>query len=193
MRGHFTMGACICSAGLAVAAACTTDYQKGLEDPNFGAPNALAGQKQPGPTSEVTNPGGGAGGGAGAQPACVTAGGTLVGDAGACAVSFKSILAAFKAANCQTAGSCHGGTSPPNQPRIDPDDPNGMWAEFAGFKLSNGKLYINPCSTDPAQSTIGCNVNAAASCGALMPPGGGLPANVVADIDTWLKCGAPNN
>ena len=68
-----------------------------------------------------------------------------------------------------------------------------MWAAFASFKLKNGKLYINPCSTDPAQSTIACNVNAAATCGALMPPGTGLPAQVVADMATWLKCGAPNN
>ena len=173
-------------------AACTTDYQKGLEDPNFGAPNALAGQRQPGPSSTEASDGGGGGGGASGVPECVKAGGTLV-DGGPCAVSFKTILAAFKAANCQTAGSCHGGTTPPNEPRIDPDDPAGMWAEFASFKLSNGGLYINPCSTDPAQSTIGCNVNNAAPCGAVMPPGVGLPANVVADIDTWLKCGAPNN
>lgn len=182
---------CVLAASMSLpllAAACTTDYQKGLHDPNFGAPNALAGQKQPGPSSEVVSDGGAGSG----TPECVKAGGTLV-EGGACRVSFKAILASFKAANCQTAGSCHGGTTPPNQPRIDPDDPNGTWAEFASFKLSNGKLYINPCSTDPAQSTIGCNVNAAAPCGAVMPPGVGLPANIVADIDTWLTCGAPNN
>ncbi|MBX3206376.1 MAG: hypothetical protein KF764_14985 [Labilithrix sp.] len=182
------------SLGLLVFAACTTDYQKGLEDPAFGAPNALAGQKQPGPSSENTADNGSSGtsGGAATTPECVKAGGTLV-DGGACDVSFKTILAAFKAANCQTAGSCHGGATPPNQPRIDPDDPDAMWAIFAGFKLSNGTVYINPCSTDPAQSTIGCNINAAAACGSVMPPGAGLPGNVIADIDTWLKCGAPNN
>ncbi len=192
MRARHLLALAACGAALAVASACTTDYQKGLDDPNYGTPNALAGQKQPGPTSETLSDAGGGGTGATAQPACVQAGGALV-DGGACAVSFKTILAAFKAANCQTAGSCHGGATPPNQPRINPDDAPGMWAEFTTFKLSNGKLYVNPCSTDPTQSTIGCNVNAAASCGAVMPPGAGLAANVVTDIDTWLKCGAPNN
>lgn len=190
MRAQPLVYLCAASIGVLLVAACTTDYQKGLEDPNFGGPNALAGQKQPGPTSEVVSDGGTSSGG-GAAPECVKAGGALV-DGGACAVSFKTILAAFKTANCQTAG-CHGGATPQNLPRIDPDDPNGMWAEFASFKLSNGKVYINPCSTDPAQSTIGCNVNLAASCGSVMPPGVGLPANVVTDIETWLKCGAPNN
>lgn len=191
-RIHRLIVVVACSCGLGLAVACTTDYQKGLDDPNFGAPNALVGTKQPGPTSEQMTKGAGTGSGAAAQPACVQAGAQLV-DGGTCAVSFKTILAAFKTASCQTAGSCHGGANPPNQPRIEPDDPT-IWSEFAAFKLSNGKLYINPCSTDPTQSTIGCNVNKAAPCGSqLMPPGVGLPANVVTDIDTWLKCGAPNN
>ena len=48
---------------------------------------------------------------------------------------------------------------------------------------------------DPDASTIGCNVNATTPCGTLMPyqSTAGLKANVLADIDTWLKCGAPNN
>jgi hypothetical protein len=179
--------------GLIVVAACTTDYQKGLDDPNFGPPNALAGQTQPGPTSDLVS-GDGGGTGTTSQPLCVRNGGSLIADSGTCAVSFKSILAAFKTASCQTEGSCHGGASPPNSPRINPDDPNGMWAEFSAFKLSNGKMYVNPCSTDPTQSTIGCNVNGSAPCGTrAMPTDLGLPANVIADIDTWLACGAPNN
>lgn len=183
-----TVAACL---GLIAVAACTTDYQKGLEDPAFGAPNALAGQKQPGPTSEVTSDNGSSGGGA-ASPECVRAGGALV-DGGECAVSFKTILAAFRAANCQTAGSCHGGATPASEPKIDPDDPDGTWATFAGFKLSNGTVYINPCSTDPTQSTMRCNLDVSASCGSVMPPSVGLPGNVLEDIDTWLGCGAPNN
>ena len=190
MRAPLPLFVCAASAGLLLFAACTTDYQKGLEDPNFGNANALAGQRQPGPTSESALDGGAGGGGAG-TPECVRAGGAIV-DGGDCAVSFKTILGAFKAANCGLA-SCHGSATPPNEPRIDPDDPAGMWPEFAGFKLSNGSLYINPCSTDPAASAIACNVNPAATCGALMPAGVGLPINVVTDIETWLKCGAPKN
>jgi hypothetical protein len=179
------------SVGLLAVVACVTDYQKGEGDPRFGAPNALAGQKQPGPSSDFSTPSGSTGG-TGEMPECVRAGGKLV-EGPACNVSFKTILAAFKTANCQTAGSCHGGDSPPNQPRIDPDNPAAMWSVFAAFKLSNGKLYINPCSTDPQESTIACNVNVGAPCGSVMPPGQGLPPNVVADIETWLKCGSPNN
>jgi hypothetical protein len=191
MRRHsFLASSTFLAVAAAIVIACTTDYQKGLEDPRYGVPNALAGYQQPGPSSAK---GGNSGGDGPGTPECVKAGGALV-DGGPCTVSFKDvILPAFQAANCQTAGSCHGGESPPNQPRIDPADGPGMWAEFAAFKLSNGKVYINPCSTDPTASTISCNVNKAASCGSVMPPGLGLSADVVGKIDTWLKCGAPNN
>ena len=180
------------SLGLALIAACTTDYHKGLGDPNFGAPNALAGQKQPGPSSDNTPRDGGGGGG---QPKCVESGGALV-DGGACAVSFKTdILASFSTAGCQAA-TCHGGSNPQYEPKINPDDPTGTWNVFANFTLSNpAKLYINPCSTDPAESTIACNVNGAAKCGTLMPSGSaaGLDSTIVTMIEDWLKCGAPNN
>jgi hypothetical protein len=180
------------SIALAAVVACTTSYQKGADDPNYGAPNALAGQQQPGPSSQADDDDQ-TGSGSTVTPECVKAGGALV-DAGTCAVSFTSnILPAFKTATCQTVGSCHGGTSPITPPRIEPDDPAGTWNALATFKLSNGKLYINPCSVDPAESAIACNVNSAAPCGSLMPAGIGLPADVVTSIETWVKCGAPNN
>src|SRR5262245_518754 len=71
-------------APVAAAVACTTDYQKGLEDPKFGLPNALAGQKQPGPSSETDDRPGTA-----TLPECVKAGGAII-DAGACTVTFKA-------------------------------------------------------------------------------------------------------
>src|SRR5262245_7763966 len=80
------------SPAVLASVACTTDYQKGLEDPKFGLPNALAGQKQPGPSSETDDRPG-----TGAQPECVKAGGAII-DAGACTVSFKAdVLGAFAA------------------------------------------------------------------------------------------------
>lgn len=65
MRAHVPLCLCAASVGLLLFAACTTDYQLGLEDPNYGNANALAGQRQPGPTSEVVTDGGGGGGGGG--------------------------------------------------------------------------------------------------------------------------------
>lgn len=186
------MGVGVAAAALLVIA-CTTDYQKGVEDPRYGGPNALAGEKQPGPSSEYLAEEGAIGAGINAgTPECVKAGGALI-DAGTCAVSFsKDVLTTFAAANCQAAG-CHGGASPQNQPPIDPADATKTWNGFAAFTLTNGKAYINPCSLDPAVSTIACNVSSAAPCGSVMPPGIGLPADVVTKIETWVKCGAPNN
>lgn len=191
-RVRTTCGATIL-AGSVVLLACTTDYQKNLDDPLFGNPNALANETQPGPSTAT-----GSSNSSTVTPACVTGGGKLVADAGACAVSFKTdVLGEFKAANCQTEGSCHGGATPPNQPRIAPDDPTATYNAFVQFKLSTGKLYVNPCSTDDTQSTIASNVEATAAAadrGTLMPQGqSGLPADQVTKIRTWLKCGAPNN
>ena len=180
------------SAGLLVAA-CTTDYQLGKGDPPFGGPNALAGQRPPGSTSDVQAEAGAGGSTVGSKPKCVTAGGALV-DGGVCAVSFATdILGAFGTAGC-SAASCHGGVTPFNLPRIEPSEGPAMWQEFQAFTISTGKPYINPCSIDDKLSTMGCNVLAApATCGVHMPTTGQLPPDVVTKIETWLKCGSPNN
>jgi hypothetical protein len=197
------MRRCILAVGSIVTisiGACTTDYQKGLDDPSFGAPNALAGQKQPGSSTEqTTGKGTGGEGGTsssgGTQPACVAAGGKLLGDAGACAVSFKTdVLGAFgKSSPACSLPSCHGGTAPQYPPRIDPGDPATMYPELTTFKLSNGKPYINPCSADPTLAGIECNVAATGGCGTHMPQGGQLDPADITKIDTWIKCGSPNN
>lgn len=184
-----SVGVVVLAAGF--VAACMTDYQKGLDDPRYGSPNALDKQTQPGPSSEALSdrddPGGSEDG-----PLCVRNGGTLV-EGGDCEVSFsQDVLTAFGNSGCHQA-PCHGGLNPQNLPRIDPGEPDAMWKEFGSFTLSNGKPYINPCSTDPAESTIACNVSATGTCGTMMPQGIGLPADVVTMIETWLACGAPNN
>ncbi len=198
MRFRPSMIAPACLAGgILVVGACTTDYQQGKGDPGFGGPNALAGQRPPGATADVTDDGGtGASSGAvGSKPKCVAAGGTLA-DAGTCAVSFsKDILGSFGLANCATA-NCHGGAVPRNEPRIEPSDGPGMWQEFQAFTISTGKPYINPCSTDDTTSALGCNLLADPTpCGGgvHMPSGAQMPADAVAKVATWLKCGAPNN
>jgi hypothetical protein len=177
----------------ALVVACKTDYQQGLDDPHYGGPNSLAGQTQPGPSSGDTASTGGT-----SSIACVKDGKTVA-DGGACTVSFsKDVLPAFAAASCNQTGSCHGGANPPNQPKIDPADPTGTWNAFAAFKLSNGKLYIDPCSTDATQAALAANVNGKAppaDRGTLMPLGSptGLDTGVIAKLETWLQCASPDN
>ena len=194
MRFRTSMIACLClAAGVIAVGACTTDYQQGKGDPTFGGPNALAGQRPPGATSDVEGDGGAVSTAPGSKPKCVSAGGALA-DGGTCAVSFsKDILAAFGTADCSNP-NCHGGATPRNEPRIEPSDGPAMWQEFQAFTISTGKPYINPCSTDDTTSAMYCNVLAApATCGVHMPSTGQLPTDAVTKIQTWIKCGAPNN
>ncbi|MBX3189268.1 MAG: hypothetical protein KF819_19750 [Labilithrix sp.] len=183
--------------GTLAAIACTTDYQLGKEDVAYGGPNALAGKRPPAGTLDSLQDGG-AGGSSGSNntPKCVAAGGTLAGDGGACSVSFANdVLGAFGNAGCAAAG-CHGGVTPQNEPRIEPSDGPGMWAEFQAFTISTGQAYINPCSTDDKESAMGCNLYPAGqvgACGVHMPTTGNVPATVIQTIETWLKCGSPNN
>jgi len=178
---------------VAVAAlACTTDYQQGLEDPNYGGPSALQGAKPPGPTLEATSDKSGANAN---QPLCVKQGGAVLATLPACAVTFKTdVMGALAAGGC-AATVCHGGTAPTNQPKIDPADIAGSYASMAAFPPRSGKPYINPCSVDATLSVMEDNldVNAPATDrGTVMPPGVGLAA-AIPKVAEWLKCGSPNN
>jgi hypothetical protein len=179
---------------VAVLTACITDYQKGLDDPNYGDPNALAGQRQPGPSSESVGGGeGGASSGGVSNVVCVANGETLI-DGGACDVSFLTdVLGAFGRSNCTSGSGCHQGANPAGLPRIETSDGPGTWAEFAAFKLSDGKPYINPCSTDKTAAGMACNLAAENGCGVHMPIGGQLPPEDIAIVERWLECGSPNN
>ncbi len=187
----------VITLGAVAIGACTTDYQLGKGDPNYGGPNALAGQRPPGATVDELADGGAttSGGTVGSKPRCVTAGGAVA-DGGKCAVSFaKDVLGEFGKAKCADT-QCHGGATPRNEPRIEPSDGPAMWQEFQAFTLTTGKAYINPCSTDDKLSQMGCNLYASTTpgaCGVHMPSTGQLPPDVVTKIETWLKCGSPNN
>lgn len=195
MRFRPSLIAAFClSGGVLAIAACTTDYQLGKGDPNYGAPNALAGQRPPGPTVDFEAEGGTDPTAVGSKPKCVVAGGTQP-DAGMCTVSFASdVLKIYGTAGCSDV-NCHGGATPRNEPRIEPSDGPAMWQEFQAFTLSNGKPYLDPCSTDPTQSTMTCNLAAGPPtlCGTHMPQGGQIAPADITKIETWLKCGAPNN
>ncbi|MBX3225715.1 MAG: hypothetical protein KIT84_30940 [Labilithrix sp.] len=192
MRARWARLVVVGSAGVA-ALACTTDYQQGLEDPNYGGPSALKGQKPPGPTVEATDEGS-SGGGAN-QPLCVKLGGALLATPPACNVKFSTdVMQALAAGSCSTA-ACHGGAEPANQPKIDPADLPGSYASMAAFPPRSGKPYINPCSIDPALSVIDDNLDPAAPAadrGTVMPPGSGLVA-AIPKVREWLQCGSPNN
>ncbi len=181
------------AAIVAAAGACTTDYQQGKSDPLYGDYNALAGQAPPSPTIDLADGGGSSSGGTGGKPKC----GTPV-DGGTCAVSFANdiLKGLVDVGKCTDAG-CHVGAVPVAQPRIDPADAPGMWQEFQAFTISTGKPLINPCSTDDKQSALACNLYAAGSpgaCGVHMPSGSAqLPPDLVTKVETWLKCGSPNN
>jgi hypothetical protein len=188
----------LCSAifvfTVSLSLACTTDYQKGTDDPNYGAPNALAGQTAP-------EPGGGpkaaSSDQSGAKPLCVTKGGTPVTPDANCTVKFADVLAVFQqkapgASAACTDAACHGGANPP-LPKIDSTNAQATYDGFAAFPLSNGSPYINPCSTDPKASTISQNLYATGSVGTKMPLGAGQVAQTpdIDKIETWLKCGSP--
>ena len=162
------------------ACACTTDYQKGLDDPRFGSPNALEKEVQPGTDAGTI--------------VCVASGGALV-DGSTCAVSFeRDVLPALFRSTCGDT-ACHGGVAPQNAPRIDPRDPDAMWSAFSRFKMSAGNLpYINPCSTDKTKAGIACNLHATQPCGVKMPYGGPqMDQSDLDKIELWLQCGSPNN
>ena len=117
-----------------------------------------------------------------------------------CTVKFSTDIfpnmAATAAWQCASEMGCHGGKNPASQPVIT-TDPKTTWENFRQFaNIDSTRPYINPCSTDPATSTFLCNViQGTGSCGKPMPLTPGAPVDVQAraTIETWIKCGAPNN
>lgn len=108
-----------------------------------------------------------------------------------CAVSFAGdVLPTFMGERC-TVAACHGGTNPPNLPRIDPSAPMSTWQSLRTFLMSDGRLYVVAGSVDPAASGIHCNLRR--ECGVGMPLGGTASDADLAIVDAWLACGAPPN
>jgi hypothetical protein len=92
---------------------------------------------------------------------------------------------------CASA-ACHGGAS---SPTITDADPAGSYATLAAYAV-NGIRYIVAGDANPAHSSIECNLGIATpSCGLLaMPqPPGTLSAADRQTIDTWVRCGMPQN
>jgi hypothetical protein len=172
------------------------------DDTRYGGPAGLSGKKVE-PVSAATSTGA-----AGTLSPC-TDGGLSALEGGACAVSFQTTIwgkymSATGTWKCADA-NCHGpsgsaGTST-NPPTID-GTPNGAmnaYVALAQYRTFPGQTipYINACSSDPTQSVMDCNLNAA--CTPAMPQAGAgvtpsaPTAQEIEDLETWLKCGAPFN
>lgn len=181
----------VIAASVVFGSACETAYTRGEEDPRYGDPNTLEGKLVPGPRGTF---GGGDGDGGGACTPDKYIDGTN------CTVSFsKDIfpnMASTAAWQCASEQGCHGGKNPGAQPAITTDSKT-TWENFRNFKnIDQNRPYINPCSGEPATSTFLCNITQGeGSCGKVMPltPGAPVDAQAKLVIETWIKCGAPNN
>ncbi len=175
-------------AGAGVFAACG-----GEVDTQYGPPGGLRGAHLPDPTGTGTGTTPPADGGA--PPSDGGMGGDVV--AMNCMVSFKTQVFPMM----QTAGTwkcssstCHGGATPP---AISPTDATAAYNSLKAY-IINGKAYFNSASMDPLQSTFECNLKGTCGAGQMPIPGGavGAVAATTAElttVDTWVKCGAPNN
>jgi hypothetical protein len=191
----------VLTVGLGDCFACT-NYEP-PDVANYGPPNGLSQKVANAPPSD-----GGAGSSSGGSTgdsgtpgasnvACVTAGGSIVSDAG-CSVSWsKDLFPKFQSGgawNC-AGSSCHGGASTP--PTLT-GDAHAFYTTLANYKgtvtsgTQAGQTYFNPCSTDPGQSTFVCNLKPTGYCGSLGMPLGITVANP-GPIATWVACGAPEN
>jgi hypothetical protein len=171
--------------GVAILAACTTDYQKGLDDPTYAGPNALANQVPPGASIDQAGSSSSSGGTAGG-PKCGTAATPPAG----CTITFKNeVVTALKAGSCGTGVSCHAAGGVP--PVINFDDPHATWVSLTNYSAQGGKFYVNPCSLDPTQSKIVANLDPTnPDRGTVMPPSVGL-AGAVDTVKKWVACGSP--
>jgi hypothetical protein len=201
MRVHWVLlGMMVVGGALPVACGGETDTA-------YGPPDGLVGRTAPTATATATTtttttttgtgttppPAGDSG-----SPPPTDAGGTPTPDAGgtgACAVSWANDV--FPMLESTGSGSCAGAACHANgaqQPTILDGNAAGTYNSLKGYTLLNAVGYITPGNTDPAGSSIDCNL-VTNSCGAGVMPlqPGTLSAAQKTTIDTWVKCGAPQN
>jgi hypothetical protein len=189
-------------AGGAAPAACG-----GETDTSFGPPDGLVGRTAPPPTATAsatttttatstgtaTTPPAGDSGSPPAQDSGTT--GTPEGGTGTCAVSWTTdVFPMLESTGSGTCGStaCH--ASGAQTPTILDGNATGTYNSLKGYTLLNNVGYIVPGDTNPADSAMDCNL-VTSTCGASPMPEapGTLGATQKTTIDTWVKCGAPEN
>src|SRR5579883_453894 len=145
-----------------------------------------------------TSSGGGASSSGGSSSGPPADGGSGDAAARACSVSWSSQIFPSMGATGKwkcADSNCHGGFQ---SPRIT-TDAGATYTTLAAYTLTQGPqhvAYIVPGNTDPTKSGIECNMSGS-SCGPQMPittGGASLPTQQdIQTIDTWVRCGAPNN
>jgi hypothetical protein len=207
------LGSILFAAALGVAAACADSEPSDV--PNYGPPGGIVGKSPDPPVTGGSGSGSGGGttedagtaatgdGGSVGTPtttfACQTGGTPLV-DGGPCTVSWsQTIYPAMQATGawgCAATGACHGtGNVAPN---LSGTTSSSFYTVLANYTLvpGNANPFFNPCSTDPTKSTFVCNTSPTGTCGNLMPLAGGVGTMTdagLAEIATWVACGAPQN
>lgn len=199
MRVHWVLLG-VMFAGAAAPAACG-----GETDTTFGPPDGLVGRTAPPPTSTATTTTTGTGtapppeGDSGSPPPPPGDSGTTgtpeTGGTVGCAVSWTTdVFPMLESTGSGTCGSaaCHANGG--QQPNVLDGNPTGTYNAFKGYTLLNGTGYITPGNTSPTASSMDCNL-VTSSCGAIAMPEapGALSQAQKTTIDTWIKCGAPEN
>ena len=171
----------------------------GEVDTHYGPPSGLTGKSPPLPSGVDASSPPPVTGGDGGTPSALCGGKGPI-DGGACAVSWKTNIYAKMGAvgawKCADA-NCHG-TVGGNPPYIMGSSSHADYVALMAAKIT-ARPYLNPCSTDPAQSTIACNVGATDPlCGVGPMPfttngAVALTAAEKADLKAWVACGSPEN
>jgi hypothetical protein len=159
---------------------------------HYGPPGGLIGKMLPLPPST------GSSGSDSGSSAVFDAGSGALPDGGSCAVSWSTQIAPNMAPGGKWRcgdSTCHGGLQ---GPKITAD-PVATYAALASYTMQFAPRmvrYVVPGNTDPTASGIECNLSGA-TCGNQMPLtfNGALPLSSqdLADLDTWVRCGAPAN
>ena len=188
--------------GCVLVTACSGE----VDSVHYGPPSGLTGKV---PSSNPGDSGGGgggvdSGGGGGVDSGgggAVDSGGgggvcTNGPDGGDCAVTWSGDIYPLVAGTwkCATA-ACHG-TAGGSPPTIDPTSASTAYGQLVAYKVpTNGnKPYVNPCSTNPEESSIVCNLKASGACGSIpMPIGTPVTAGDAQKLATWVGCGSPQN
>jgi len=201
MRVHWLLLGIMVGAG-AVPVACG-----GETDTSFGPPDGLVGRTAPSATATATTtttstttgtgtattpPAGDSG-----APPEEDGGGTPTpeGGGGTCAVSWTNdVFPLLESTGVGTCGSaaCHANGG--QQPTILDGNATGTYNSLKGYTLLNNVGYIVPGNDSVTGSAMDCNL-VTSTCGATPMPEapGALTAGNKTTIDTWIKCGAPEN